>query len=530
MIVVGGGHNGLICAAYLARAGIDTLLVEARSDVGGCASTVTDLEARFNICNCDHVMVRGMPVADELDLAAHGLRYLESEIGSIHQFHDGGTPWVSLHDRDAHLDALQQAYPAQVAGYRRYLADALPVAELALEMARTVPSLTGMLGVAGARRGAGAARLLQWSRMSLTDVMGRYFDDWHLVMPAVSSGPSVWGVPPSVPGTGLAAAIYATRHLIRGGRPAGGSGALTDAVRSSLEAAGGRVRCESMVDRLLLRDGAAVGVRLDDGTELTAGTVVAACDPQRVFVDWIDDVPASATRLVERYRSQPVQDGYESKVDVVLDGLPQWRDAALIDALVPGADTLAPTTSISPSPADLARAHDLRAAGLVAERPTLLANVPTVLDPEMQPRADQHVLSLEVLFTPYEHPGGWPGSSEPERWLDVLEGFLEPGSLRVDRWRAMTPDRYEREFQMHRGHTPAYSGPPLSTLLGRHRDVTRHRTAIAGLYLSGAATFPGAGVFGAPGRNTAAAVERDLRSASGAARRRVASLRSISRR
>ena len=74
MIVVGGGHNGLICAAYLARAGIDTVLIEARADVGGCASTVTDLDARFNICNCDHSMVRAMPIADELDLAAHGLR------------------------------------------------------------------------------------------------------------------------------------------------------------------------------------------------------------------------------------------------------------------------------------------------------------------------------------------------------------------------------------------------------------------------------------------------------------------------
>src|SRR5680860_669675 len=221
VIVVGGGHNGLICAAYLARAGVDTLLVEARPDVGGCASTVTDLDARFNICNCDHTMVRGMPVADELDLASHGLRYVESKLSGIHRFHDGAAPWVFLHDVDAQLDALAASYPAQVPGYRRYLDDALPVAELALEIARTTPSFTRMLGVVASKRGAGAARLLGWSRSSVADVMGSYFDDWHVTMPGVGSGPTVWGVPPTAPGTGMAAAIYATRHLIKTGRPAG---------------------------------------------------------------------------------------------------------------------------------------------------------------------------------------------------------------------------------------------------------------------------------------------------------------------
>ncbi|MEO6652959.1 MAG: NAD(P)/FAD-dependent oxidoreductase [Ilumatobacteraceae bacterium] len=527
IIVVGAGHNGLICAAYLARAGFDTLLVEARSSVGGCASTVTDLDARFNICNCDHTMVRGMPVADELDLAEHGLRYLESEISGINRFYDGAAPWVFLHDVDAHLDALRETYPSQVAGYRRYLADALPVAELALDIARTTPSVSNMLAVTASRRGAGAARLLRWSRMSMTDVMAQYFDDWHLVMPAVSSGPTVWGVSPTVPGTGLAAAIYATRHLVRTGRPEGGSGALTDAVRGSFEAAGGRVRCESVVDRLLVRDGSVRGVALTDGTVLTAPTIVAACDPQRVFVDWLDEVPRAARDLVARYAAKPVLDGYESKIDAVLTGLPTYRDRAVIDALVPGADMLAPTTVVSPSPAELALAHDLRHAGEVAERPTLLVNVPSVLDPTMQPHPDQHVASLEVLFTPYSHPGGWPTSGEPKRWLAVLDELMEPDTLHVDRWRSMTPDRYESEFQMHRGHTPSYSAPPLHALIGRGREATRYRTPIDGLYLSGAGTFPGAGVFGASGRNAADAVQSDLRSRGTVrtTRRRLAALR-----
>ncbi len=164
---------------------------------------------------------------------------------------------------------------------------------------------------------------------------------------------------------------------------------------------------------------------------------------------------------------------------------------------------------MSQSPDQHAEMALLRDRGRVHPEPALLVNVPSVLDPDMQPRPGQHVLSLEVLWTPYALEGGWPGSAEPARWLDVLDGFMEDG-LQIDRYRAMTPDRYEAEFQMHHGHTPAYTAAPLVAFLGRHRETTRYRTPIDGLYLSGAGTFPGAGVFGASGRNAADAVASDL--------------------
>ena len=345
----------------------------------------------------------------------------------------------------------------------------------------------------------------------MADVMGEYFDDWHLISPAGVTGPSVGGVPATTPGTGSAAAIYAVRHTIQPGRPAGGSGALTDAVRASFEAAGGRTRTSSRVDRLLVRDGAVTGVRLTDGTSIGAEVVVAACDPHRVYLEWLDAVPPRARRLVDTWRTAPVHDGYESKIDAVLTSLPTSSAASTLQELRPGADVLGPTTIVAPSPDDTAEAHDLRARGLVHERPGLLVNIPTAIDSDMMIAPDEHVLSLEVLFTPYDHPGGWPESPEPKRWLGLLDELYEPDTLRIDRWRAMTPDRYETEFSMHRGHTPAYAASPLVALLGSRRDTTRYRTPISGLYLSGAATFPGAGVFGAPGRNAADAVMRDLR-------------------
>jgi phytoene dehydrogenase-like protein len=511
VIVVGGGHNGLICAAYLARAGIDTLVIEARSEVGGCASTVSDLGARFNICNCDHTMIRSMPIIDELDLAAHGLHYLEPEVGAVNLFYDDGEPWLFFHQAERTLDSLATSYPSQVAGYRRYLDDAIPVARLVSELARTRPSAARITSRVLARRGEGAARLLDWSRRSLDEVMARYFDDWHLIAPTIANGPTVWGLRPSTPGTGLAAVGYAARHLVRTGRPRGGSGALTQAIRASFEAAGGIVRCDARVERLLVGDGHVEGVRLTDGSELRSRTVVAACDPHRVFVEWIDEPPPAARRLVERWRARPASDGYESKVDAVIGRLPRYRVAGKLEGLHPGVDLLEPTAVFCPSPQALAEAHDGRTRGRVAAQPTVLTNVPSVLDPTMVSAEGHHVLSIEVLFTPYALEGGWTGSGEPERWLDLWAAFTEPGAREsVMSWRAMTPDRYEAEFSMHRGHTPAYAGSPLATLIGRNRELSRYRSPIAGLYLSGAGTFPGAGVFGAAGRNTADVVRRDL--------------------
>ena len=510
-IVVGAGHNGLICAAYLARAGIDTELIEARASVGGAASTVTDLGARFNICNCDHTLIRGMPVIDELELEAYGLRYLESEASGINMFHDGSDPWVSFHESARTLDALAVSHPEQVDGYKRYLHDALPVAQLALDMARTTPGARPMITQALSRRATGAARLLNWSRRSVDDVFSDYFDDWHLTMPAISTGPTVWGVPPSAPGTGLAAATYATRHIIRTGRPEGGSGALTDATRESFEAAGGRVRCDARVDRLMIRDGRAIGVRLDDGNEHTARVIVAACDPHRVFVDWLDDVPSLAKRFVRNWKKQPTSEGYESKIDAVISDLPRYRVADLLAERLPDVDILGPTVSVSPSPEALAAAHADRKLGLVCDQPTLLVNVPSALDPTMLTAEGNHILSLEVLYTPYSLQGGWADSSEPDRWLQLWSQFLEPGILdTIVAKRTMTPVRYEAEFSMHRGHTPSYGGSPLAALLGSQRALTRYRSPITGLYLSGAGTFPGAGVFGAAGRNTADVVHRDF--------------------
>ena len=134
------------------------------------------------------------------------------------------------------------------------------------------------------------------------------------------------------------------------------------------------------------------------------------------------------------------------------------------------------------------------------------ANVPSALDPTMRVAGPEggHVFSLEVLYTPYGLRGGWAGSERAARWLDVFAELVQPGFLDgVRRWRAMTPDVYEGEFYLPRGYATSFAGGPLAALRGDPKELTRYETPVRGLYLTGAATFPGAGVWGASGRNAA---------------------------
>jgi phytoene dehydrogenase-like protein len=214
--------------------------------------------------------------------------------------------------------------------------------------------------------------------------------------------------------------------------------------------------------------------------------------------------------MIERYRRAPRHEGYESKIDAVITTLPQYPtvDTELLASLGVSSPLIA-STIVSPSLRQVDAAHRAMADGRVAEQPMFFANVPSVLDPTMVPGPGQHVFSLEVLFTPYALAGGWPGSGEPQRWLDQYASLLGNGPeflAGIERFRAMTPDRYESDFNMPRGYATSFAGTPVSALLGRPRELTRYQTPVKGLYLTGAATFPGAGVWGASGRNVASTI------------------------
>jgi phytoene dehydrogenase-like protein len=514
-IVVGGGHNGLVCAAYLARAGMSTLLVEARSTVGGTASSEPFAGATVNICNCDHLTFRTTPVMEELSLERHGLQYVDVEPAQLNLAWSGGPAWASHHDVEQTLDSIGRAYPGEVEGYRRYLRHAAPAMALVLRAANDPPTALGLSRKVLSGKGAGVTTLLRWSRRSAADVMREFFTADALQAPGIVTGPMVWGISPELPGTGLGALTYALRHVSTVGRPIGGSGMVPRSVASAFVAAGGTIRTSTKVAAITCEGDAVRGIVLDDGTEITGGVVVSACNPHDTFLRWLRNAPPQAASLVERWRKIPHEEGYESKIDAIIDSLPRLRAVpdAMADQLGDAAANA--TAVIAPSLADIHRGFELIPRGEVLERPGLLLNIPTALDPSMSPPepgpngSRRHVLSLEALFTPYSLRGGWASSTEPRRWLEQLATQVEGDFLStLGEWRAMTPDRYEREFHLPAGHATSFAGGPLAALLNRNPELTRYRTPVEGLYLTGAATFPGAGVWGASGRNAALTVLR----------------------
>jgi phytoene dehydrogenase-like protein len=518
-IVIGGGHNGLICAAYLAKAGLSTLVIEARDTVGGCASTEIFNGARVNICNCDHAMIRSMPIAEELNLGAHGLTYANVDPAYLYNHWDGGPAWFLFKDTERTIESIGLAYPSEVDGYRRYLKAALPVAKLVAEIAQSRPTPGAVFGKLG-RNAALAAQaiptLMNWSKRSVGDVIRSFFSAEQLRGPLVTTGPSVWGLSPETPGTGLGALGYAMRHNVQIGRPIGGSGALPDALAGSFAAMGGTLRTGTRVEAILCDGPNVRGVRLVGGEVIEAPIVVTTGDPRAALVDWLQDAPAAAGPLIKRYRDMHPHDGYESKIDAVIDApysIPAVEDRMRAGLGLSEHDTLVPSMVISKSLTDLAKDHADQVAGRIAERPQFFVQLPSALDRSVAAGlpSGSEVFSLEILWTPYALTGGWDNTTEPQRWLTKVSELVtmadgRPFHEHVSAYRLMGPREYESQFSLVRGHAPSFSGTPITALLGRNREQTRYETPVHGLFLSGASTFPGAGIWGAPGRNAASAV------------------------
>jgi len=509
-IIVGGGHNGLVCAAYLAKAGQRVVVIEARNEVGGTASSEEFSGVTVNICNCDHLTFRTTGVCEDLDLAKHGLNYLDVDPTQLATSWSDNRIWPHFRERSRTIEVMKHFFKDEVEGYSAYMRDAVPIAEMIIDAASEPPTRRSLIGKVLSRRGKGVTTMLRWSKLSAAQVLKKYFKSELLVGPALVTGPTVWGVSPHTPGTGLGALTYAMRHASKVGRPIGGSGMVPLSLRRSIESNAGVVMTNTKVAQILCEGSRVRGVVLGDGTEILAKCVVSACNPHDTFLKWLTNPPSSAKPLIDRWRSTPHFEGYESKIDARITQLPTYKnlDARFFADL--GVDPLAATMIVAPTTADIHRGFELSTQGEILENPAMLVNIPSVLDPSMTNKTD-HVFSLEAIFTPFSFKGGWSTNDEPRRWLEKYSKLVEPGFVNsIADWRCMTPAHYESEFFLPKGHATSFAGGPLAALLNSQPELTRYQTPIKGLYLTGAATFPGAGVWGASGKNAALTILKQI--------------------
>jgi beta-carotene ketolase (CrtO type) len=505
-IIIGGGHNGLACAAYLAKAGLKVTVLERREVLGGCCPT-EDFPAlpgfRINRGGVDHQHICSGPVPQELALEKHGLEYLWHEPLWFFPYPDGAS-WLVWRDVEKTCEELATFAPHEVENYRRWHG----FWEQALHLLETFdvvppPSLADMM------LSTETTEMQELWRALLTPptvFIDRFFTDERI------KGAMAWwsvqtGTPPTKPGSTLAMGLQSGSHLSGSARPKGGSGALSQAMANLIIGAGGEVLTEQHVSRIIVKNGKAVGVQTASGNtfEATRG-VISALDARRVFLNMMDesDVPSG---LIGRVNQVSVASASLFKVDLALSQRPVFADYGARPEQTIASPIIAPSLQyVYDGWLDIQ-------AGKPSREPGLWCACCTALDPTLAPEG-KHTLWLSQ-FAPYQLSGGQSWDDIRERVADeVVDTFCKyaPNVRNAIEGRLITtPLDWERLTDNPRGcawHVDmeihqAWGLRPLP-------ELSQYRTPIANLYLTGSGTHPGGGITGLPGRNAALEVLRDL--------------------
>ena len=512
-IVIGGGHNGLVCAAYLARGGRSVLVLEAGKQVGGAAVT-REFAPGFRVSACAHLLhAMSGPIITDLHLDAHGLALATRNMSTVALGADGAALTLTGHTLSSRNGsgcsrADVAAYPGFAALLARFAKTLHPLLEI------TPPRLGTdswsdkrellRLGWHIRRLGRHDMReLLRIGGMSVYDLLQDTFET--PLLQGTLGFDAVLGTNygPRSPGSAftllyrLAAAAGAD---IEGDgvtlvQPRGGLGALSEALARAAAEAGAQVRTGAAVQRIIVRDDRAAGVLLSSGETIHADVVVSNVDPKATFLRLLgaEHLDTGFVRRIDHLRTR----GLAAKVHLALDRLP------LFTGLSP--DALTGRLLIAPSLDYLERAFNHSKYGEFSAAPAIEITVPTVNDPGLAP-AGAHVLSAVVQYAPYALATGW--DCERQRFLDRVIEVLEahaPG-LRgsIAAAQLLAPPDIEREFRITGGHWHhADLALDQFFMVRPIPGATQYRTPVEGLYLCGAGCHPGGGVMGTAGRNAA---------------------------
>src|SRR5262245_8494870 len=516
VVVIGAGHNGLICAAYLARSDLHVQVVERRRIAGGCAATEEMAPGvKVSRCFCDHVSLYTTPIPTELELGQYGREDLAFD--PFHYAPSGpGEGLVFWKDVERTADAIGERSSKDARAYRRCIREWGELFEWLQPMLLGSPRPAAVAWRMAKRplhalRGLSKLPLIQRAlKGSMKSLLDETFEDPHLkgVLAFITSG--IAGLPPSAPQSAMLAFGAALPHLVGIRRPRGGSGGLIHALVGAVERHGGTVRTAAAAARVEVADGAVRSVRLVDGEEIAARLRVTACDPLTTFQRLLDPdaVPREIHSALSRVR---IANGFALKAEYLIDRLPEW---APHPSITPG-EQAAATKLICPSIDHLERAYAEYLEKRNPRAPALLVGTATALDPGLVPDK-QHLLTVETRYSPYELQGNVPWSSiretEARRMLDLLQPFLASDLTTAVRLTfPQTPEDLERDLGLPRGQITHLDVSTEQTLNRRPiPQLSGYRTPIRGLYLTGAGTHPGGGIWGAPGRNTAHVVLEDV--------------------
>lgn len=522
-VIIGGGHNGLVCAALLARAGLRPIVLEARDEVGGCAVT-RELAPGFRVPALTHSVTMRADVVSALELESHGLRVIRPGIAAAMTSPDGRLLAIPV-DVDAAARAIAAFSSRDAARWPEFCATARAiVSAVDTLMARIPPSIDeptaaeiwDLVQVGRRVRGLGRSRLyqlLRWGPMAIADLANEWFETPALAVALCARG--VFGMHAGPRSAGTAAQWLL--QIANEGHPAGliatvagGPGALSAALEAAATTAGAEIRRSTRVSQIEVDDAGASGVALENGEQIETRSIVAAVDPRQVFLRLVD-----AGRLSPSFRQQVMNyrsNGSLAKINLALSGLPAVRG---IDSTgLPPEQALSGRLLASSHPNEIEQAFDCAKYGKLSDRPLLEVTIPSLLDPGLAP-AGQHVMSIYVQWAPYRlRDGGWDdlrGTLE-QRALQRLAEIAPDVPSRIIASEVLTPLDLEREYGLTGGHV--FHGEHALDQLYAMRPVlgwAQHRTPIEGLYLCGAGTHPGGGVTGAPGAHGARVVLKDLR-------------------
>ena len=520
VLIIGGGHNGLVTAFYLAKAGFKPLVLERREQVGGSAIT-DEFHPGFRCSTLSHSAGPLLPsVVRDMQLENHGLKSITPETCVTALSPEGRA--LSLYtDENKSAQSIAAFSQKDAAKYPEFAASLAKISKVIAEaLATTAPDidhpsggdLWSMLKTGRALRNLGKRdmyRVLRWGPMAVADLVAEYFETE--LLRAVIAARGIFGtfLGPWSAGSALQLLIRAAGDSHPTGSAffaAGGMGALTQAMASAAQAAGAEIRTSAEVIEIRVKDGAATGVLLGTGEEISAKAVISNADPKRTLLKLTDPTHLSPdfVQKLQHYRGN----GTVAKVNLALSSLPTFTALKNGDGAA-----LKGRIHIGHEIDYLERAFDESKYGQFSKQPYLEATIPSLADPTLAPDG-KHVMSIYMQYAPYKLKGNWDEQRKAlgQTVVQTLAQYAPNLPELILTHQIITPLDLEEVYgltggQIFHGDLALDQFFTMRPLL----DWARYRTPIENLYLCGSGTHPGAGLTGGSGANAAREILNELK-------------------